>query len=67
MKTKLYIDKGEPLFSCWPETLSDGSEVWNIYIRGGEVLHFASEEAADEALCRLEQAVELSMSEALVL
>lgn len=36
MNAKIYIDKGQPLFACCEEKLTDGSTVHNIYVRGSE-------------------------------
>jgi len=67
MKQKLYIDGGEPLLSAWPETLTDGSEVWQLNFRGGEVLNCLNEARADEAFRLIALAVKIGTGEALVL
>lgn len=60
MKMKLYIDKGEPLVSCWPEKLSDGSEAWNLYLRGGEVIPCENERKADDAFRLMAYGIQLA-------
>lgn len=63
MIAKIYIDKGEPLVSVHPETLTDGSIVWDMHIRGGETIHCLTEARADAALNLIAQALELAVGE----
>jgi len=63
MKARLYIDRGTPLVSTWPETLTDGSTVWNLNLRGGEVIPCVTERAADEAFAFMVQAVKTATGE----
>lgn len=63
MKARIYIDKGTPLFASEPETLSDGSVVWNIHIRGGDVIGCLSEKAADQAINLIGQALTIAAGE----
>lgn len=64
MKAKIYIDKGEPFAAEWPETLTDGSIVWDIHFRGGEVVHCRDEKSADAALDQIAQALKTATGEA---
>ena len=63
MKTRLYIDKGEPLFALDSERLTDGSYAWNLHIRGGEVIPCVNERVADGAFELLAQAVLVATGE----
>jgi hypothetical protein len=64
MRANLYIDRGHnPLVSCAAELLTDGSEAWNIYLRGGEIIPCASEKLADEAFSLIEQGLRKTMAE----
>lgn len=56
MNAVLYIDKGKPVVSCFPEKLSDGSVVWNLDI-GGRVVPCISEARADAAFARIAMAL----------
>lgn len=70
MRANLYIDKGMPFISVAPETLTDGSQVWNIYLRGSgqaEVIPCASEKAADEAFTLIASGIKKTMVEPLIL
>lgn len=67
MKQKLYIDKGAPLVSEWPERLSDGSEAWNLHLRGGEVIPCPTERKADEAFGIMVVAIKATGADILVL
>lgn len=49
MIAKLYIDKGTPLVALHPETLSDGSQAWNLHFRGGETINCLDEKRGDRA------------------
>jgi hypothetical protein len=49
MKATLYIDRKEPFVQVWPKVLTDGSEVWDLHFRGGDVIHCLSEKKADSA------------------
>lgn len=51
MTAKIYIDKGCPIASIAPETLSDGSVAWNLHFRGdNDSVPCVSEKAAENAL-----------------
>ena len=63
MKTRIYIDKGAPLAAVDPETLSDGSVVWNIHIRGGETITCVNEKAADRAAYLIAEALTVAVGE----
>jgi hypothetical protein len=67
MRANLYIDKGVPLVSVAPETLTDGSQVWNIYIRGNDEIPYASEKLADEAFSLIAAALLKGMTPAKVI
>ena len=63
MKAKLFIDKGAPFVICWPETLTDGSTVWNIKFRDGQAFHPTSEKTADEAFNLIAEGLRLASGE----
>ncbi len=63
MKMKLYIDKGEPLVSNWPETLSDGSIVWSLHMRGGVEINCLDEKRADAAFAGIATALKIATGE----
>lgn len=63
MKTRIYIDKGAPFAAVEPETLSDGSVVWNIHFRGGEVIACTDEKAADKAADMIAEALTAAAGE----
>jgi hypothetical protein len=63
MKTKIYIDKAEPFVSSWPEKLTDGSEVWNLHFRGGDVIHCLDEKRADVAMTGIAIALNIATGE----
>jgi hypothetical protein len=52
----------EDLWLKLPETLSDGSVVWNIHIRGGEIA-CVNEKAADKAADLLAEALTVAAGE----
>lgn len=49
MNARLFVDRGAPFVTISPETLTDGSTVWNIEFRDGQSFHPPSERTADEA------------------
>lgn len=63
MKTRIYIDKGTPFAAVDPETLSDGSVVWNLHIRGGESIACVNEKAADKAADLIAEALTVAAGE----
>lgn len=67
MRAKVYIDKGRPLFACFPVTLSDKSVVWDISIgreqSGCEIIHCVNEKAAENAMILLVKALEIATGE----
>lgn len=60
MTTNLYIDKQGPLVSLRPEKLSDGSAVWNLHLRGGDVIGCVSERRGEEGLLLIAKGLELA-------
>jgi hypothetical protein len=62
MNAFLFIDGGEAFARVGPETLTDGSQVWNIHFRSGEEFHYASESDADEAFALINQAARKSIN-----
>jgi hypothetical protein len=64
MIAKIYIDKGEPFCASHPETLTDGSVVWNLHFRGGETIHCKSEAACDVAFNMIDEALLRATGEA---
>lgn len=64
MNSKLYIDKGAPLVSVHPETLSDGSQAWNLYVRGEEdPIPCLSEDRAERCLAMIADALTVATGE----
>jgi hypothetical protein len=47
MNAKCYIDSGIPFAECYAETLSDGSQAWNVAIRFNPPFDCLSEKHAD--------------------
>lgn len=64
MIQKIYIDKGEPLVAEHPGSLTDGSTVWNLHIRGGETIPCLSERTADRAFTLIVEALTIAGGEA---
>jgi len=64
MTSKIYIDKGAPLAAIHPETLSDGSQAWNLYIRGElDYIPCISEIAAEKCLAMIADALTVATGE----
>lgn len=49
MSATLFVDKGQGFVSVRPETLTDGSTVWNLHFRDGQTFHCTNERSAEEA------------------
>lgn len=56
MNSHIYIDKGIPLVSLEPETLSDGSKAWNLHF-GNRQFDCLDEKRGREAMMMIAAAL----------
>ncbi len=66
MTLNIYIDKGKAIAGLHPETLSDGSTAWNLWLgRNGEPeqVYCTSEKAGEAAIALIAQALEAAVGE----
>lgn len=61
---RIFIDKGCPFIACQPNTLSDGSVVYDIYFRGNpDPVPAISAKAAEDAMTLFAKALEVAAGE----
>lgn len=66
MNAKLYIDKNVPFMALEPQTLSDGSVVWDLFFPdcGRErVIHCTTEKTANAAFMMIAEAIKTASGE----
>lgn len=63
MKAAVYIDRGRPFLCTVERTLSDGSKVWDILQRDGDIIHCVDEKRCDAAFILFVKAIEIAAGE----